>query len=342
MTSPSTYPDDVARHMQRLFGPARQRQAAGLRDEYLALLKLPQIAESAKGHQPTVTFDEQQTDCGSYTRRQGWIETEPNVRVHFWLLTPKGDGPFPLAITPHGHETGDSYVGIAGDENIQKKIDEQDQDVAVQAVEHGYLTIAPATRGISPNHNAFVIQDIAGRYNHRDCHAHSWHAIAAGRTLMGERVWDLMRLMDWALTLPQVDTNAGVLMLGNSGGGMATLHTAAADQRVTTAVCSCAFNHYVSPQGVLLHCTCNMIPGIATFGEMWHVASLIAPRRLLTVNGNADKYHPVADVEFAAKQLARLHAEAGCPDQYTHRFGNGGHRFYAQIMWPWIQQATKD
>ena len=165
-------------------------------------------------------------DMGRYVRQRGWIETEPDVRIRFWILTPKAKGPFPLAITPHGHENGDTYIGIWQSDRSRVQTEKEDQDVAVQAVERGFLTIAPATRGIGANADSFKIADIASRHDGRDCRCHNWQVIPTGRSMLGERVWDLMRILDWGLTLPEVSGDA-VLLMGNSGGSMATLHTTA-------------------------------------------------------------------------------------------------------------------
>lgn len=334
----TAYPDDVRQYVNDLFTPSRAAHEVRSRADYLALLKLPRIADAAQHHTVRAEVEPGGEDMGTYTRYRGWVETEPHVRVKFWMLVPNGDGPFPLAVTPHGHENGDTYVGIATDPITQNQIDQKDQAVAVAAAEHGFLTIAPATRGIGVNPSAFTIPDIAKIHDGRDCRCHNWHVLAAGRTMMGERVWDLMRLFDWALTLPNVKSDT-LLLTGNSGGGMATIHTAAADERVTMAVGCCAFTNYVSPQGVLRHCPCNLIPGMLDFGEYWDVASLIAPRKLLTVNGKADPAHPVAEVQHAADQLKSHFTAAGCADHYDHRFGDGGHRFFHDVMWPWIEQA---
>ena len=158
--------------------------------------------------------------------------------------------------------------------------------------------------------------------------------------MLGERVWDLMRILDWALALPEVNRNA-VLMMGNSGGGMATLHTAAADERVTMAVPCCSYSNYLSPFGTLRHCPCNAIPGILRFGEYWGVAGLVAPRHMLTVNGDGDSHHPVNEVDNAVSRLEMAYQAAGAADRYEHRYGHGGHRFYSDLMWPWIDRVIQ-
>jgi dienelactone hydrolase len=164
------------------------------------------------------------------------------------------------------------------------------------------------------------------------------HCLLAGRTAIGERVWDLSRLLDWALSLPEVDASR-VLMMGNSGGGVATLYAAACDTRVRVAVPSCSFCTLVGRNGVVHHCDCNTVPGILAWGGFQDVAGLIAPRPLLIVNGRQDALFPLAEVDRAVEGARSIYAAAGAPERFAHRYGAGGHRFYADLMWPFIRKA---
>ena len=171
--------------------------------------------------------------------------------------------------------------------------------MAVQAAKRGYLAIAPATRGLATD----GVPDLYGRHGGRDCRSHVMHCLLAGRTAMGERVWDMQRFLDWALGLPEVDSRH-VLMMGNSGGGMVTLYAAACDPRITVAVPSCSFTMLTSPAGYIYHCDCNLVPGLLELGDLPDVAGLISPRHLLAVNGRKDALHSAEDIERAA---ARVH-----------------------------------
>lgn len=352
-TDPPTHPDDVRAYTERLYAETERLWACRAdsieafeawqqpgREDFRRLLGLPRIAAQAGAAEPgagspTVELADEAEDLGPYTRRRGWIETEPSVRIAFWMLRPHGNGPFPLAVTPHGHENGNTYVGLWRSQREREQIESGDQDVAVQAVERGFLTIAPATRGMGGNPDSYGIADIGQRHGGHDCVCHNWQVTVAGRSALGERVWDLQRILDWAATLPEVD--GLTLLMGNSGGGMATLHTAACDERVDIAVPCCAYNNYISPHGTLRHCPCNAVPGLLAFGEFWDVAGLVAPRPLLTVNGRHDDLHPTDEVDAAVARLRAIYTVAGAADHYEHRYGDGGHRFYADLMWPWIE-----
>jgi len=277
-------------------------------------------------------------DMDNYTRQYATISTEPHFDLPFWYLHPKGDGPFPLAVLPHGHDKYgmDTYIGKSHDDAHHEKIKTEDRDVAVQAVQHGFAAIAPAARGTSTT----SVPDINGRHGDRDCRSQLMHALLAGRTATGERVWDVMRLIDWAQSLPEIDTST-ILVMGNSGGGVITMFAAAADPRITIAVPSCSFCTLVGETGIIHHCDCNAVPGVLRFGEIWDVLGLIAPRHLCIVNGKKDTLFPLSEVDRAAEQVKRLYTIASVPDRAEHHYGPEGHRFYANLMWPFIENARK-
>lgn len=299
------------------------------------LIGLDKIAAQSKDFEPQVALGVPE-DLGDYTRQYCGLVTEPSVTIPFWLLKPKGDGPFPLAVLPHGHDAHglDTHAGIAQDAEQQAKIAAEDRDVAVQAVMRGFLAIAPATRGIATD----GVPDVGGRHGKQDCRSHVMHCLLAGRTAIGERVWDVMRFIDWATSRPDVDASR-VLVMGNSGGGMVTLYTAACDTRVTVAVPSCSYTQAASPSGFIYHCDCNMAPGLLEWGNLPDVAGLAAPRWLLAVNGRDDTLHSAEDIERAASRTALIFAAAGVPAHFSHQWGEGGHRFYAALMWPFVDNA---
>ncbi len=342
------YPEDVAGYLKNLYD--RRNQPLAFREDYRggfqkwrekALIELHlrlgmgKIAASASHHRPLVELGEP-VERGGYTQQKGIIETEPQVRIPFWFLKPKVRGPWPLGIFPHGHsETGhDTSAGVFATEAQKKRALAEDRDVAVQAVKLGIAAIAPAVRGLS----ALRVPDFHERHGGRECRSNAIHCLLAGRTTMGERVWDISRFLDWAVKLPEIDPSR-IVCMGNSGGGMVTIFAAACNHRITVAVPSCSFSPTVSSAGYVYHCDCNVVPGIMELGGLPHVAGLIAPRFLLTVNGRKDRLHSVAAVESAAAEVRKIYRASGHPGHYEHRWGPEGHRFYKDLMWPFIQKA---
>ncbi|MBM4047112.1 MAG: alpha/beta hydrolase [Planctomycetes bacterium] len=345
-----SFPSNVQAYLARLYGECEREFAcrartpedvaawqAEARPTLRRLLGLGRMERLLKGHRVTAQFDAAE-DLGDCTRQRGRLETEPSVWIPFWLLRPKGEGPFPLALTPHGHDARghDTSAGVAASPADLRRIAEEDRDVAVQAARHGYLALAPATRGIGCD----GVPDLGRRHDGRSCRSQLIHCLIAGRTAMGERVWDMERFTDWALAnLPVHDRD--LLMLGNSGGGMVTTYAAACDTRVQIAIPSCSFAPYVRLWGQVTHCDCNLVPGILRFGEFHDVAGLIAPRPLLIVHGRRDPLHQPEHVAQAMEGLRRIYEAAGAADRVQLAYGDGGHRFYADLMWPFVAKGRK-
>jgi len=349
-TAAPKHPDEVERFLKRIYAERQQRYTfradypggfakwqAEARPILRGLLGLDRIAAQVGAHQPAVKLGPAK-DRGSHSLQLGSIETEPNIRIPFWLLKPKGRGPFPLAMLPHGHDRRghDTYAGVYHDDAHRKKSLEQDRDVAVQAVERGFVAIAPAIRGLATAANG--VPDVFNRHGGRTCRSHFMHCILAGRTAIGERVWDMSRLIDWASELPDVDAMR-VLMMGNSGGGVVTIYAAACDERITVAVPSCSFSVIASREGRIYHCDCCAIPGILQFGELYDISGLTAPRRLLAVNGRKDTLHTEVDIERSASRVRAIYGAAGVPKNFEHRWGSEGHRFYKDLMWPFVMKS---
>ena len=349
------YPDQVAKYLERVYEKSRTRAGIHpqvrdespkswddwqrpMREKLHRQLGIPQMVTSVGEHQPTVQLDPPQ-DLGDYVRRVGMIETEPNVTIAFWMLQPKSEGPWPLALFPHGHDRmgHKTTAGVYDNEQQQQRALAEDRDVAVQAVKRGFLAIAPAIRGLSTN----GVPDLHERHGRRDCRSHLMHCLLAGRTAIGERVWDMQRIIDWATQLENVNSQH-LMMMGNSGGGMVTLFTAACDERVKIAVPSCSFAPSVSQSGYIFHCDCNMVPGLLELDGLPGVARLIAPRRLLAVNGRQDPLFSVSAIERAIAQVKPAYLASGYPERFQHRWGAEGHRFYSHLMWPYVMDVLKD
>ncbi|MEO6246680.1 MAG: hypothetical protein ABIQ12_14735 [Opitutaceae bacterium] len=343
--------ENVQRYMARIFDPKKYEHACNATNpaEFKAwqtsaraalneLLRIPTIRADAGGFQPRAVMQPAIDDLGAFTRQEGRLETEPDVAIHFWILQPKGKGPFPVALVSNGHGPSRGAAGIYASEESKQHTLAEDRDVGVQAATRGFIAIVPSTRGIGQDPEAFALLDLDGRNGGKDCVAHNWHAIAAGRTMMGERVWDIMKFIDWALALPESDRKT-VFMTGNSGGGMLTTYAAAIDERISIASPSSSFDDFFAPAGNLTHCQCNHFPGMVRFGQFWDFAGLIAPRPLLTVTGIKDPAHPVAEIRHAAGEMKRIYTAAGVPDHYEHAFGPAGHRFYKDLMWEFVSKT---
>ena len=131
-------------------------------------------------------------DMGSYVRESWRIHTEPTVPLPFYLLRPKSAPPSPpLVLTPHGHGHPHVYVGLFDSPEEEAQIREGERDIAVQAVEQGYLVIAPTTRAFGETRSP-----AEKKKGVSSCRLQLMHDLLLGRTPIGDRVWDMSRLID--------------------------------------------------------------------------------------------------------------------------------------------------
>ena len=274
-------------------------------------------------------------DMDSHIRESWYLWVEPTVPLPFYLLKPKTiEGNIPLILTPHGHNHPHIYAGIAHSEKEEKEMIEGERDIARQAAaEEGYIAIAPTTRAFGETRTD---ADKNNNSTH-SCRHQLVHSILVGRTPIGERVWDMSRLIDWGIENLPIDAEK-IAITGNSGGGTVSLFAAACETRIAVAVPSCYYCTFEGSIGTIRHCDCNYVPGVMRLGEMYDVAGLIAPRPFCAIAGRDDPIFPIDDVNFAYKKLKEIYTVAGVEDQCELYIGDGGHRYYKAAAWNFVRR----
>lgn len=261
------------------------------------------------------------------------IYSEKDVRVPCHLLLPKTDNKsLPLMVCLQGHSTGMHIsLGVAKFPGDQEDID-GDRDFAVQAVKRGYAALAIEQRAFG---------ECGGTEKGPDCFQPAVQALMLGRTLIGERCWDIKCVLEAVFGLfPAIDSSK-VALMGNSGGGTTTFYAAALYPFISAAMPSCAFSGNLPSIGAQRHCICNYVPGIMKEFDMAELAGLIAPRPLVIVSGLHDGIFPVdsAKEQFSIA-LENYYAPLGARDSLRHVIGAQGHRFYAGEAWPVFEEVT--
>lgn len=246
------------------------------------------------------------------------------------LIPPSAKHPTPVIICLQGHSTG-MHISL-GRPKFEK--DAQSiaggRDFAIQAVKQGYVALAIEQRafgerkGPEPNH---------------DCKHPTMAALLLGRTMIGERVWDVSRAIDVLYRFPEVDLGR-IGIMGNSGGGTVTWYASCLEPRITAAMPSCAFCTYADSIGRIYHCVDNYLPSALRFFDMQDLSALIAPRPLVVVAGREDTIFPIAGVEKAMDTVKKVYSAAGSPDRCRLVVGSEGHRFYPDEAWPVFREMT--
>jgi len=270
------------------------------------------------------------------TRFRYTSELGADVPCH--LLTPlNGEGPFPIVICLQGHTSG-MHISLGrtkSDADIQM-VKEGDRDFALQAVREGYAALVMEQRCFGERADSRA-QDV--RHNRSGCHHASMVSLLLGRTMIGERVWDVSRAIDALADFPHIDSSR-VGVMGNSGGATISYFAACLEPRISIAMPSCyvcSFRHSITQ---IDHCADNYIPGFLRWFDLGDIACLIAPRPLIVVAGATDPIFPLDGVYTAFETIQQIYGRAGAPDNCKLVIGNGGHRFFAAQSWPVFRQLS--
>ena len=275
-------------------------------------------------------------DRGDYVETRFVFAAEECADVPCHLLVPKsGDAPHPVVICLQGHSSGFHIsVGVPkyeGDEETIAGV----RDFAVQAVREGYAALAIEQRAFGER----VITLDGKEWSNRCTHS-SMVSLLLGRTMIGERSYDVSRAIDVLETFDEIDTSR-IGCMGNSGGGTITWFASCLEPRIGAAMPSCYVCTFRDSIGSLHHCPDNYIPGVLRWFEMGDMAGLIAPRPLTVVAGREDGIFPIHAVEKTFARIQEIYDAAGAPDNCRLIVGDGGHRFYAPEAWPVFRELSR-
>jgi len=310
--------------------PVWQRE---LKAKFIELSGLDLIAENACDPQLEIVSKVQKD---GYQQIRFEFYSEIGERVPCYLLIPDGDKEkYPVAITQQGHSFG-FHISIGEFKNEQEKAQYGHEDLAVQAVRRGFIALAIENRGMG--------ERMATRVNRESsviCRFASVTALSLGRTLIAERVWDVMRAIDMLSNFPQCDLDK-ILITGQSGGGTLSYYAACVDERIKLSVPSCAFSPYKTSILDIIHCNCNYIPSAYRYFEMQDLAALIAPKRLILVNGEKDDIFPIEGVKEGFKEVKSIYELCGAADRCRLAVTPMPHYWCTDIVWDHILEATKE
>ncbi|MDR1635737.1 MAG: acetylxylan esterase [Treponema sp.] len=311
--------------------PAAWRQRA--KEKIAELLAMP--VEKPEDDEFTVEWTREHENCREIRFH---FKSEPYARVPAHLLIPRGGLNLPLVICLQGHSTG---MHLSLGRNLEGEEDESVKNsphaYALQCVERGMAALTVELRGFGENGG--LPED-----RNPNCRLLSGSALLVGRTLQGERVWDITRTID-VITDHLKEFDEGfdpqrIAVMGVSGGGITCFYSAIVDTRIAAAMPAACFCTYKDSIGLISHCTCNHIPHTAEYFDMGDLAGLIAPRPLVIVNGNRDRIFPL---EGAVKQFAKtkeIYADLSAGGKCVHVIAEGGHDFYPLPAWDAFMAVT--
>lgn len=254
------------------------------------------------------------------------LSMEEDFVNHIYLCLPySARPPYRSFICLQGHSTGmHTSIGVTWQDETVPLAIEGDRDFAIGCMKRGIAAVCLEQRAMGEN---------STDPDHRPgCLQPAVVAILKGKTLLGDRVYDVDRVIDYLYERGDFDT-ARIGVMGNSGGGTTSMYAGAVLPRLTHVMPSCAFCTYEASIVSIHHCICNYIPDLLNLGENADILALVAPRPLVIVSGREDDIFPIAGAQY---EFARLHAyyqQSGAGENCRHVIGEGGHRFYADAAW---------
>lgn len=299
-----------------------------------------------------------------YTRYKFRLETLPGVAMPFYMLVPEGvtaqnPARAVIAIPAHGANK-DTVAGVPANEAVREKLSRAPKEAyGLAFVKRGYVAFCPDPPGYGERLEPEAREDLAFRRttvmasedggHQKDsvqdplgcsCKNLAQTAEALGFSLTALEIWDLMRLVDFAINRPEVDAKR-IASAGFSGGGQYAMWLAAMDQRIAAAAVSGYVHGYYDSILDVHLCPCNYAPMLWRLGDISDICSLIAPRPLFVENGLQDPlngYRGIAGPREQVERIREAYRLYGKEDCLQHATPEGSHQWYGEC-YEFLDQA---
>jgi dienelactone hydrolase len=240
--------------------------------------------------------------------------------------------PRPVMICLQGHTSGAHISWGEARLPIDATRIKNGGDFAIQALHHGHVAICIEQIGFGERRE----QAIKHRWEH-PCIDACNRALLLGRTVLGDRVSDVMAVIDWLRSrpanLPTIDA-ARIRIMGNSAGGETALCAMALDARIEAAIASGCVGAWRKTSGTRLTCPDTVIPGVLNWFEYSDILAMCAPRPLLVLSGVNDHLYPYRLAADCVEEAHPAYSEIGASNRLQAVPGSSGHRFYPNVAWP--------
>lgn len=246
------------RYTSRPASDARNWQR-DLRAKLFAILKIDDLLTK----RDRFAFDGKEilfADRGTHLVKELQIYSTPGRRMQIIVTVPTSrKGPVPAVVCIGGH--GSNQYSPYNEQTVAKDISR----VKADRIYKGFGTIL-AKRGY-----VTISTTVSQHTVYED-----------GRLLMAERLWDLIRCVDYLESMPEVDSSR-IGCAGLSLGGEMAMWLGAMDERIAATVSSGFLTTMDNMEQN--HCMCWKFEGLRDLVDYADIYSLIAPRPLQCQNG---------------------------------------------------------
>ncbi len=159
-------------------------------------------------------------------------------------------------------------------------------------------------------------------------------------SLMGERVWDALRCLDYLAARPDVDTNR-LIVAGLSLGGETAMYVAALDERARLTASSGWLTTVENMKHG--HCPCWNFPGLEEHFDFADIFACAAPRALILEIGELERAPGGFPVDIARRASAEIQPAYRVLQAETNMelvVHPGGHVFHGARFWERLVETT--
>jgi hypothetical protein len=293
--------DDPKSPKMRFTSAARadaERWQAASRQTVFDLLKMADLQATRAAGGAAIPFLAKELrgeDRGKYAWSERELNSTQTRRIKVVVTVPKDGKPgekLPAVVCIHGH---------GGDRHIVYDRKSIYHGFAADLAERGFVTVSTAVG----QHEVYE----------------------KGRTLMGERLWDVLRCADYVAGMPEVDGKR-LGCAGLSLGGEMAMWLGAMDPRMRVTVSSGFLTTVANMrQG---HCPCWDFPGLTDNFDFSDIYSLTAPRPLLCQIGRKERApggFPLDLAQGAMVEIRKAYKVFGAEDEAQLDVHPEGHEF---------------
>lgn len=275
-------------------------------------------------------------EFSTYTRETVLFDSREQMTVFAYFIKPKGlQKPGPCVICIPGHGAGvDEICGIQPDGKVRDSRDGYQHDFALQCADQGLCALAVEPIGFGHRRDPAARAKGAGASS---CMPAAGAALLLGQSMIGWRLWDIIRSVDYLETRADVDAGR-VGLMGISGGGMMTLFGAALEPRIKACLVSGYYNTFRDCIFSIAHCIDNYVPGLLATAEMPDVAGLIAPRPMFVESGTRDPIFPIDATRRAFEEARKIWRVWGAEDRLGLEVFEGEHSFSGKEGFPFLKK----
>lgn len=205
--------------------------------------------------------------------------------------------------------------------------------LGMELVRMGYVVLVPELFALGEAKRREAALDLGAC---KSCGETEPWLLNCGLNLVGLRVWEAMKTLDFAQEALKLD-HFGVY--GISGGGHICNYAGVLDDRIEAMMVSGYPNLYRYSTMAMVHCICNYVPGQIELGESHHITALAAPeKKLLVMNGKQDPIFPIEGSRVAFAYLKEIYRRLGVSDNCTAVLFEGGHETAAADVCRWLEE----